>query len=67
MTQAELDQVLEYYQLIHEKDKEQVLSQGLMEEACQPFYLQYGIGALRRYFKSLVRISATDVPPQRVA
>lgn len=67
MTQAELDQVLEYYQLIHEKSKEEVLAQGLMEEACQPFYLQYGIGALRRYFKSLVLISATDVPPQRVA
>lgn len=67
MTQAELDQALEYYQLIHEKSKEAVLSQDLMEEVCQPFYLQYGIGALRRYFKSLVLISATDVPPQRVA
>lgn len=67
MTQTQLDQVLEYYQLIHGKSKEEVLAQGLMEEACQPFYLQYGIGALRRYFKSLVVISATDVPPQRVA
>ena len=67
MTQAELDQALEYYQLIHEKSKEAVLSQDLMEEVCQPFYLQYGIGALRRYFKSLVLIFATDVPPQRVA
>lgn len=67
LTQTELDQVLEYYQLIHGKSKEEVLAKGLMEEACQPFYLQYGIGALRRYFKSLVVISATDVPPQRVA
>lgn len=67
MTQAELDQALEYYHLIHEKSKEEVLAQGLMEAVCQPFYLQYGIGALRRYFRSLVRISATDVPPQRVA
>lgn len=67
MTRAELDQALEYYQLIHEKSQEAVLAQGLMEAVRQPFYLQYGIGALRRYFRSLVRISATDVPPQRVA
>ena len=50
-----------------EKSKDEILSQGLLEEACQSFYLQYGIGALRRYFKSLVLISATDVSPQRIA
>lgn len=67
MIQAELDQAWEYYQLIHETGQEEPIPQERMDEVCQPFYLQYGIGALRRYFKSLVRISATDVPPQRVA
>jgi hypothetical protein len=64
MTDAERKQALEYYSLIHGKNEVEIAAEGLMDEAVQPFYLQYGIGELKKYFKSLVRFSAIGIEPQ---
>lgn len=64
MTEAEQQQMLENYMLIHDTTKEAILAQGLQEAANRPFYMQYGIGQLKAYYLSLVRFSATGIPSQ---
>ena len=39
---------------------------GLEDEALQSFYIQYGIGAVRGYYYSLVRFSAEGIAAQAI-
>lgn len=64
MTDAERKQVLEYYSLIHGKNEDEIAAEGRMDEAAQPFYLQYGIGEVKKHYKSLVRFMAIGIEPQ---
>ncbi len=63
-TETEYRQALESYCLIFEKTEEQVEQEGLQEEALRSFYIQYGIGRIRDYFKSVVRFSAVGISSQ---
>jgi len=64
MTDTEHKQVLEYYSLIHGRTEEEIVADGLMEEAARPFYIQYGIGEVKKYYKSLVSFSASGIRAQ---
>ena len=57
---------LEYYGLIYDMDPEEIAAAGLEDEALQSFYIQYGIGAVRAYYYSLVRFSAEGISAQAI-
>lgn len=62
--EAERKQAFEYYCLIYETNEDELIRHGLADEALQPFYIQYGIGVLRRYYQSLVCFSAGGIESQ---
>ncbi len=64
MTEEEQQQMLENYAMIHEKTADEIAAEGLQDAVDQPFYIQYGIGQLKRYFMSLVSFSAVGIPAQ---
>ena len=59
--EEEYAQALNYYTLIYEKTEDEIKSEGLMDDMLQPFYLQYGIGQLKEYYRSLVRFAADGI------
>jgi hypothetical protein len=64
ITDVEHEEMLEYYNLIHGKNEAEIIEQGLMDEAVQPFYIKYGIGEVKKYYKSLVRFFAIGIQSQ---
>ena len=60
----EYRQALSYYCLAFDTTEEQVEQEGLKEEVLRSFYLQYGIGQLKKRYQSLVRFQAEGIPPQ---
>lgn len=59
----EREQALMYYGLIYDKTEDEIIKGGLLDEALQSFYIQYAIGKIRGYYKSLVRFYADGVEP----
>lgn len=63
-SEEEYRQALSYYCLAFDTTEEQVEQEGLKEEVLRSFYLQYGIGQLKKRYQSLVRFQAEGIPPQ---
>lgn len=61
--EEERSQALWYYGLIYGKSEDEIVNGGLLDEALQSFYIQYAIGKIRAYYKSLVRFYAEGVEP----
>ena len=60
----ERSQALENFSAIYGMEQEEICRAGLLDEAMQPFYIQYAIGKVRDYYLSQVRFSARDIAPQ---
>lgn len=56
-TEEEYGQFKEYFCLIFNKTDEQIEQEGLREDVLQSYWLQYGIGKLRTYYRSLVQFT----------
>lgn len=61
-TEKKYHQALAFYCLAYDTTEEQVEQERLREEALRSFYMQYGIGRLRDYYKSIVYFSAVGIP-----
>ena len=62
-TEEEYQQALEYYCTVFEEDETQIAAKGLEEETLQMFYISYAVGELKKYYLSVVRLSADEVAP----
>lgn len=60
-TDEEYRSAKEFYCMAFNVTDEEVENQNLQEEALRSFYMQYGLGQLRKYYYSLVKLSADGV------
>ena len=60
-TDEEYRSAKEFYCMAFNVTDEEVENQNLREEALRSFYMQYGLGQLRKYYYSLVKLSADGV------
>ena len=59
--EEEYRQFTEYFCLVFNKTAEQVEEENLREDVLQSFWLQYAIGQIRSYYRSIVRFDAEGI------
>lgn len=60
-TEEEYRQFTEYFCLVFNKTAEQVEEENLREDVLQSFWLQYAIGQIKSYYRSIVRFQAEGI------
>ena len=61
-TEEEYSQALEFYCMAFNTDEAQVERDGLREEVTRSFYMRHALSVLQDYYRSIVNISAEQIP-----